>query len=352
MATYGWEKESSVEDGLFAVGHEFDFYQAVRLLEFIFPEKAPIGEGLAPGKETVCFRAKTGLDFPASEVASIARPPVEGEPAEMVENFMSLFGALGAMPHPYSELLLERLQRKDTAFRDFVDIFQIGARNMQNYPLITKVAKSKKPILLKRHFGASIRDLLGAAEYALIEKNEKVILCERGITAPHTHRATSRFLLDIQAIPAIKDNSCLPIISDPSHACFWHEWVKPLSLASLAAGAEGTTELPSTPAEPVPYERSEFPDWAHVLRRAEVTAIGSLPFTLFGVRVLYDYARYAAHGFSADVRPFPFRPIGGGTALSDTEMFGIVIGAAALSITIAVIDAKVRGGRREGDPDP
>ena len=122
---------------------------------------------------------------------------------------------------------------------NFVDIFQIGARNMQNYPLITKVARSKKPILLKRHFGASIRDLLGAAEYALIEKNEKVILCERGITAPHTHKATSRFLLDIQAIPAIKDNSCLPIISDPSHACFWHEWVKPLSLASLAAGAEG-----------------------------------------------------------------------------------------------------------------
>ena len=122
---------------------------------------------------------------------------------------------------------------------DFVDIFQIGARNMQNYPLITKVARSKKPILLKRHFGASIRDLLGAAEYALIEKNEKVISCERGITTPHTHKATSRFLLDIQAIPAIKDNSCLPIISDPSHACFWHKWVKPLSLASLAAGAEG-----------------------------------------------------------------------------------------------------------------
>ena len=122
---------------------------------------------------------------------------------------------------------------------NFVDIFQIGARNMQNYPLITKVSKSKKPILLKRHFGASIRDLLGAAEYALVEKNEKVILCERGITTAHTHKATSRFLLDIQAIPAIKENSCLPIISDPSHACFWHTWVRPLSLASLAAGAEG-----------------------------------------------------------------------------------------------------------------
>jgi 3-deoxy-7-phosphoheptulonate synthase len=123
--------------------------------------------------------------------------------------------------------------------KDHVDIFQIGARNMQNYPLITNVAKTMKPILLKRHFGCSIRDLLGAAEYALVEKNEKVILCERGVSVPHTHRSTSRFLLDLQAIPAVKDNSCLPIISDPTHASFWHKWVRSLSLASLAVGAEG-----------------------------------------------------------------------------------------------------------------
>ncbi len=123
--------------------------------------------------------------------------------------------------------------------KDFVDIFQIGARNMQNFPLITNAAKTMKPILLKRHFGCSIRDLLGAAEYSLVEKNEKIILCERGVSAPHTHKNTSRFLLDLQAIPAIKENSCLPIISDPSHACFWHKWVKPLSLASLAVGSDG-----------------------------------------------------------------------------------------------------------------
>ena len=89
--------------------------------------------------------------------------------------------------------------------KDFVDVFQIGARNMQNFPLITNVAKTMKPILLKRHFGCSIRDLLGASEYALIEKNEKVILCERGVSVPHTHKSTSRFLLDLQAIPAVKE---------------------------------------------------------------------------------------------------------------------------------------------------
>jgi 3-deoxy-7-phosphoheptulonate synthase len=123
--------------------------------------------------------------------------------------------------------------------KDFVDVFQIGARNMQNFPLISKTAKYKKPIILKRHFGCSIRDLLGSSEYALVEKNENVILCERGVSTPHTHRSSSRFMLDIQAIPAIKEYSCLPIISDPSHACFWHKWVESLALASLAAGAEG-----------------------------------------------------------------------------------------------------------------
>ena len=73
------------------------------------------------------------------------------------------------------------------------DIIQIGSRNMQNYPLITKVAKTGKPIMLKRHYGASLRDWLGAAEYILVEGNTKVILCERGVSVPHTHRQTRGF---------------------------------------------------------------------------------------------------------------------------------------------------------------
>ncbi len=130
-------------------------------------------------------------------------------------------------------------ESKFDLLKDVVDVIQIGARNMQNFPLISRAAEEKKPILLKRHFGCSIRDLLGSAEYAMIKNNHDVILCERGVSAPHTHRSSSRFLLDIQSIPAIKDNSCLPIISDPSHASFWHKWVEPLSMGSLAAGAEG-----------------------------------------------------------------------------------------------------------------
>lgn len=122
---------------------------------------------------------------------------------------------------------------------DVADILQIGSRNMQNFPLITACAKTKKPIMIKRHYGSSLRDWLGAAEYALVEGNEKVILCERGVSVAHTHRATSRFLLDLQVVPAAKEVTHLPIVVDPSHATFWRPWVRPMALASIAAGADG-----------------------------------------------------------------------------------------------------------------
>ncbi len=120
-----------------------------------------------------------------------------------------------------------------------VDILQIGSRNMQNFELLRECAKSKKPIILKRHFGTSLRDFLGAAEHILLEGNNKLILCERGVAAPHTHKDTSRFMLDLQAIVALKEISCLPIISDPSHASFWAPWVPHLAFASVASGCDG-----------------------------------------------------------------------------------------------------------------
>lgn len=141
-----------------------------------------------------------------------------------------------------------------------------------------------------------------------------------------------------------------------------------LALALIGAAAGGAhgqqggapAEAPEgAPGEPVPYERSEFPEWAHALRRAEVTAIGSLPLTLFGVRLIYGFARYAAHGFASagspeatprDVRPFPFGPIGG-SGLTDTEEIGIIIGAVALSLTIALIDADLQRDRPPAAPD-
>ena len=122
---------------------------------------------------------------------------------------------------------------------EVADILQIGSRNMQNYPFLTACAKTGKPIMLKRHFGASLRDWLGAAEYIMIEGNHRVILCERGVTAPHTHRATSRFLLDLQVVPAAQELTHLPVVVDPSHATFWRPWVSSMALAGIAAGADG-----------------------------------------------------------------------------------------------------------------
>jgi len=81
------------------------------------------------------------------------------------------------------------------------DILQIGTRNMQNYPLLTAYTKTQKPIMLKRGFGCSLRDWLGAGEFLLM-KGKRIFLCERGVVVPHTHRSTSRFLLDIQVVPA------------------------------------------------------------------------------------------------------------------------------------------------------
>jgi len=119
------------------------------------------------------------------------------------------------------------------------DMLQIGARNMQNFLLLAEVAKTKKPVLLKRHFGASLRDWLGAAEYLLHHGNGQVVLCERGIVAPHTHVPTSRFIVDLQVVPAAQEITHLPIIVDPSHSTFRRTFVAPVSRAALAIGADG-----------------------------------------------------------------------------------------------------------------
>ena len=160
-------------------------------------------------------------------------------------------------------------------FFNNVDIIQIGSRNMQNFPLLTTCAKTKKPIMLKRHFGCSLRDWLGAAEHILLEKNNKVILCERGITTNHTHRSSSRFLLDLQVIPAIKEISHLPVAVDPSHATFWEPWVESLTLASIAAGADAIMlEVHPNPQKSAvdPLQAMNFTKFIKLLKKMEKVA--------------------------------------------------------------------------------
>ena len=153
------------------------------------------------------------------------------------------------------------------------DILQIGSRNMQNLELLREVSKTGFPIILKRHFGSSLRDFLGAAEHILVEGNNKLILCERGISIPHTHRETSRFALDIQAIPALKEISKYPIISDPSHASFWAPWVPSLTYASIAAGCDGLIiEMHPKKSLVDPLQPLNFNEFSKVVKQSRLVA--------------------------------------------------------------------------------
>ncbi len=119
---------------------------------------------------------------------------------------------------------------------EYVDILQVGTRNMQNYPLLKALGKSKKPVLLKRGMSSTIEEWLLAAEYIVSSGNERVILCERGI---RTFENATRNTLDIAAIPLIKSLSHLPIILDPSQGTGIRDLVPPVSAAAIAAGADG-----------------------------------------------------------------------------------------------------------------
>jgi len=116
------------------------------------------------------------------------------------------------------------------------DILQVGARNMQNFALLTEVGKSKRPVLLKRGFSSTVTEWLTAADYLLAEGNNQVILCERGI---RTFEDSIRFSLDISSVPVIKRFSHLPLVVDPSHAAGHYSLVPAIARAAVAAGADG-----------------------------------------------------------------------------------------------------------------
>ena len=120
-------------------------------------------------------------------------------------------------------------------YRD-VDMLQVGARNMANYDLLRELAHCQKPVLLKRGMGATVKEWLLSAEYLLSGGNDKVVLCERGI---RTFETETRNTLDLSAVPAVHLLSHLPVIVDPSHATGRYELVRSMSMAAVAAGADG-----------------------------------------------------------------------------------------------------------------
>ena len=146
---------------------------------------------------------------------------------------------------------------------EVADVIQVGARNMQNYGLLTELGRAGRPVLLKRGLSGTLEEFVMAAEYILKEGNEAVMLCERGI---RTFETAYRFTLDLMAVPVLKQMTHLPVVVDPSHAAGRRDLVEPLSLAAAAAGADGII------VEVHPQPEEAICDGPQALRAAEFAA--------------------------------------------------------------------------------
>jgi len=157
------------------------------------------------------------------------------------------------------------------AVAEVADVVQVGARNMQNYTLLSEIGRAGLPVLLKRGPAATLEELLMAAEYVLKEGNEQVILCERGI---RTFETAYRYTLDLMAVPVLQRLSHLPVVVDPSHAAGRRDLVGPLSLAAAAVGADGIiVEVHPNPEEaicdgPQQLRVEDFAEYAALVERA------------------------------------------------------------------------------------
>ncbi|HEX7154481.1 MAG TPA: type VI secretion system baseplate subunit TssG [Thermoanaerobaculia bacterium] len=159
MATYGWRSDRSVAEGLYSEGHRFAFLQAVRLLEEMLPLQTPPGEGVDPRREVVLFKSHVRMDFPPGDIEEV-RAPLNGQPAQMTVNVLGLAGALGPLPASVTELIMERSFRRDTAFRDFLDIF-----NHRLVSLLYRARKKYRPALDRK---APDRGRVARVLYSLI----------------------------------------------------------------------------------------------------------------------------------------------------------------------------------------
>ena len=173
-------------------------------------------------------------------------------------------------------IVTELMDARDLeAVLEVADVIQVGARNMQNFPLLAEIGRSRCPVLLKRGLSATLDELLMAAEYVLKEGNRDVMLCERGIkTFENSYRTT----LDLQAVPVLKELSHLPVVVDPSHAAGRRSLVAPMSLAAAAAGADGIiVEVHPNPDEalcdgPQALLAEDFAEYAETVERVAALA--------------------------------------------------------------------------------
>jgi 3-deoxy-7-phosphoheptulonate synthase len=155
----------------------------------------------------------------------------------------------------------------------YADMFQVGARNMQNFDLLKEVGRASKPVLLKRGMSATVKDLLTSAEYVLAEGNGRVVLCERGV---RSFEDSTRNMLDMSAVPNVKGQSHLPIIVDPTHATGRPDLIPAMARAALAAGADGVhVEVHPCPEKALSDGPQALPPGQYAALMDELTALAS-----------------------------------------------------------------------------
>ncbi len=206
MGPHGWGQDRPLTELLYDEGYRFDFFQAVRLLEVIHPDRTPVGEGSVPLVEVIRFQSGVGIDFPASDIHEVLPGGGADDPDRMVIRFMGLAGALGPMPMPYTELLLSRIWRKDTALRDFLDIF--------NHRLVSLMYRVRKiyrigfdPVAPHRsRFARYLYALMGLGTSGLADRMavaDRALLYYTGMIAqqPRSMRALEQILGDYFGVP-------------------------------------------------------------------------------------------------------------------------------------------------------
>jgi type VI secretion system protein ImpH len=211
MAAQSWGADPRLVDLLFQEGYRFEFFQAVRLLERLFPERQPVGRDADPGQEIVRLRALLSLSFPPSAIHEIA-PAKDGHgPAQMTVAFMGLTGPLGVLPRHYTELLLERVRHKDQALRDFLDLFNhrliaFFYRAWEKYrvPIVYEQAVARQEGL--DSFSHYLFDLMGMGTTGLrgrLDIDDETFLYYAGLLAqrPHSASALAGILTDYFEVP-------------------------------------------------------------------------------------------------------------------------------------------------------
>jgi 3-deoxy-7-phosphoheptulonate synthase len=214
-----------------------------------------IAEGV---KKAGAHILRGGIFKPRSSVHSFQGLGANQEAAEEALSWLREAGNTYGMP----VVTEARGETQVDLIAKYVDIIQIGARNMYDQDLLTRVSRTSKPVLFKRNFGAGIEEFLSFAEYIAAEGNRDIILCERGIIPVGKGKSYTRYTLDLAAIPAIQKETYLPILADPSHATGRRDLILSMSCAAIAAGASGLMiEVHYNPAEAlVDGQQSITPD--------------------------------------------------------------------------------------------